>query len=229
MQQRSKLIIPAFSVGRTQQILYYLNRLLASGRIRQIPVYIDSPLSQKATKIYEKHTGCYNDEAMRLLNSGVNPLTFPGMQFVETPQQSMSLNDLRGPMVIVAASGMCEGGRVVHHLKASVGDPRNIVLIVGFQAEGTLGRRLVEHTEDTVKMLGDEVKLEARVHTINALSAHADKAGLMDWYDGVKGRVKHAFAIHGEPDRVKMMADLLAEHGCARAVAPVEGQSFTFD
>ena len=119
IQQRSKLIIPAFSVGRTQQILYYLNRLLASGRIHQIPVYIDSPLSQKATKIYEKHTGCYNDEAMRLLNSGVNPLTFPGMQFVETPQQSMSLNELRGPMVIVAASGMCEGGRVVHHLKAS--------------------------------------------------------------------------------------------------------------
>jgi len=229
VQQRSKLIIPAFSVGRTQQILYYLNRLLASGRIRQIPVYIDSPLSEKATKIYEKHTGCYNDEAMRLLNSGVNPLTFPGMQFVETPQQSMSLNELRGPMVIVAASGMCEGGRVVHHLKASVGDPRNIVLIVGFQAEGTLGRRLVEHKENTVKMLGDEVKLEARVHTINALSAHADRDGLMDWYDGVKGRVKHAFAVHGEPDRVKLMADLLAEHGCAHPVAPVEGQSFTFD
>ena len=216
-------------MGRTQQILYYLNRLLASGRIRQIPVYIDSPLSQKATKIYEKHTGCYNDEAMRLLNAGVNPLTFPGMQFVETPQQSMSLNDLRGPMVIVAASGMCEGGRVVHHLKASVGDPRNIVLIVGFQAEGTLGRRLVEHKEDTVKMLGEEVKLEARVHTINALSAHADRNGLMDWYDGVKGRVKHAFAVHGEPDRVKMMADLLAEHGCPSPVAPVEGQSFVFD
>ena len=229
VQQRSKLIIPAFSVGRTQQILYYLNRLLASGRIHQIPVYIDSPLSQKATQIYEKHTGCYNDEAMRLLNSGMNPLTFPGMQFVETPQQSMSLNELRGPMVIVAASGMCEGGRVVHHLKASVGDPRNIVLIVGFQAEGTLGRRLVEHKDDTVKMLGEEVKLEARVHTINALSAHADRNGLMDWYDGVKGRVKQAFAVHGEPDRVKMMADLLAEHGCPRPVAPVEGQSFVFD
>ena len=229
VQQRSKLIIPAFSVGCTQQILYYLNRLLASGRIRQIPVYIDSPLSKKATMIYEKHTGCYNDEAMRLLNAGVNPLTFPGMQFVETPQQSMSLNELRGPMVIVAASGMCEGGRVVHHLKASVGDPRNIVLIVGFQAEGTLGRRLVEHKEDTVKMLGEEVKLEARVHTINALSAHADKNGLMDWYDGVKGRVKHAFAVHGEPDRVQAMADLLAGHGCPRPVAPVEGQSFVFD
>jgi len=124
---------------------------------------------------------------------------------------------------------MCEGGRVVHHLKASVGDPRNIILIVGFQAEGTLGRRLVEHKEDTVKMLGDEVKLEARVHTINALSAHADKKGLMDWYDGVKGGVKHAFAVHGEPEKVKAMAELLAEHGCPNAVAPVEGQSFVFD
>ncbi|MBQ4200524.1 MAG: MBL fold metallo-hydrolase [Kiritimatiellae bacterium] len=229
VQQRSKLIIPAFSVGRTQQILYYLNRLLAAGRIRQVPVYIDSPLSQKATAIYEKHTGCYNDDAMRLLNSGVNPLTFPGMQFVETPQQSMSLNELRGPMVIVAASGMCEGGRVVHHLKAAVGDPRNIILIVGFQAEGTLGRRLVEHKDDTVKMLGEEVRLEARVHTINALSAHADRKGLMDWYDGIKGKVRQAFAVHGETDRVNTMTELLSAHGCPRAVAPAEGQSFVFD
>ena len=229
VQQRSKLIIPAFSVGRTQQILYYLNRLLAAGRIRQVPVYIDSPLSQKATAIYEKHTGCYNDDAMRLLNSGVNPLTVPGMQFVETPQQSMSLNELRGPMVIVAASGMCEGGRVVHHLKAAVGDPRNIILIVGFQAEGTLGRRLVEHKDDTVKMLGEEVRLEARVHTINALSAHADRKGLMDWYDGIKGKVRQAFAVHGETDRVNTMTELLSAHGCPRAVAPAEGQSFVFD
>ena len=229
IQQKSKLIIPAFSVGRTQQILYYLNRLLAAGRIYPIPVYIDSPLSQKATLIYEKHKGCYNREATMLLNSGVNPLSFPGLKFVETPQESMSLNELRGPMVIIAASGMCEGGRVVHHLKNAVADPRNIVLIVGFQAEGTLGRRLVEHTGDTVKIFGEDVPLNARVQTINALSAHADKNGLMNWFDGVKGKVKHAFAVHGEPEKVGAMVELLKKHGCANAVAPVPGQSFVFD
>ena len=230
VRQKSKLIIPAFSVGRTQQILYYLNRLLASKRIYPIPVYIDSPLSQKATRIYENHPGCYNSEALGLINQGINPLTFPGLQFVETPQQSMALNDLRGPMIIIAASGMCEGGRVLHHLKANVDDPRNIVLIVGFQAENTLGRRIIDaEYGDKIKILGDEVELKASVHTINALSAHADKNGLMDWYDGIKKNVKHAFAVHGEPEKVSAMAELLKEHGCPHAVAPVPGQSFTFD
>jgi len=228
VQQKSKLIIPAFSVGRTQQILYYLNRLLAAGRIRPVPVYIDSPLSQKATRIYEKYTDCYNDEAAALLKAGVNPLAFPGLTYVETPQQSMSLNELRGPMVIIAASGMCEGGRILHHLKASVGDPRNIVLIVGFQAENTLGRRLVDYV-DPIRILGEEMPLKARVQTINALSAHADSVGLMDWFDGVKANVKQAFAVHGEPEKVNAMVSLLKEHGCANAVAPVPGQTFDFD
>ena len=228
IQQKSKLIIPAFSVGRTQQILYYLNRLLAAKRIYPIPVYIDSPLSQKATRIYEKHTGCYNDEAVELLKSGINPLDFPGLKFVETPEQSMALNELRGPMIIIAASGMCEGGRVLHHLKQCVSDPRNIVLIVGFQAENTLGRRLVDYT-DPIKILGEELPLRARVQTINALSAHADKNGLMDWFDHVKSNVRRAFAVHGEPEKVSAMVDLLKAHGCPSAVAPVPGQTFAFD
>ncbi len=225
VQQRSKLIIPAFSVGRTQQILYYLNRLLAAKRIHPIPVYIDSPLSQKATKIYEKHREVYNDDACDLLNQGVNPLSFPGITFIETPEQSMALNTLRGPMIIIAASGMCEGGRVVHHLKAAVSDPRNIVLIVGFQAEHTLGRRLVDYV-DPVRILGEELPLRARVQTINALSAHADRNGLMDWFDHVKAGVRQAFAVHGEPEKVAAMVDLLHAHGCANAVAPVPGQIF---
>ncbi|MGN0846675.1 MAG: MBL fold metallo-hydrolase [Kiritimatiellia bacterium] len=225
IQQKSKLIIPAFSVGRTQQILYYLNRLLAAKRIYPIPVYIDSPLSQKATRIYEKHTEVYNDEADDLLRQGVNPLSFPGLKFIETPQQSMALNDLRGPMIIIAASGMCEGGRVLHHLKQCVSDPRNIVLIVGFQAEHTLGRRLVDYV-DPIRILGEELPLRARVQTINALSAHADRKGLMDWFDHVKMSVRQAFAVHGEPEKVSTMVELLKEHGCPAAVAPIPGQSF---
>ena len=193
-----------------------------------MPVYIDSPLSQKATQLYTKHTEVYNDEASEILKQGINPLDFPGLKFVETPQQSMALNDVPGPMIIIAASGMCEGGRVLHHLKACVGDPRNIVLIVGFQAENTLGRRLVDYV-DPIRILGEELPLRARVQTINALSAHADRNGLMDWFDGVKAGVKHAFAVHGEPGKVAAMAELLAAHGCPDAVAPVPGQSFTID
>ena len=230
VRQRSKLIIPAFSVGRTQQILYYLNRLLAAKRIYPIPVFIDSPLSQKATRIYEKHTGCYNQEALRMLESGDNPLDFPGLKFVETPEQSMALDDLRGPMIIIAASGMCEGGRVLHHLKAGMDDPRNIVLIVGFQAENTLGRRIVDaEYGEKLKILGEEVPIKASVHTINALSAHADRRGLMDWFDGVKANVRRAFAVHGEPEKVEAMTELLKEHGCPSAVAPAQGQSFVLD
>ena len=227
-RHNAKLLIPAFSVGRTQQIIYYLNRIAAAGRLPKVPIYIDSPLSQKATKIYEKHTGCYNEEALEMLKTGRNPLYVDGMEFVSTPAESMALNDREGPMIIIAASGMCEGGRVVHHIKQIVADPWNVNLIVGFQAENTLGRRIVEE-RNPIRILGEELELNARVETINALSAHADRDGLMDWFDKVGKRVKHAFAVHGEPEKVEAMAKLLLEHGAPRATAPVPGQTFVFD
>ena len=227
-RHNAKLLIPAFSVGRTQQIIYYLKRLHAAGKLPKIPIYIDSPLSQKATKIYERHTGCYNEEAAEMIRLGMNPLHVEGMEFVGTPVESMALNDRPGPMIIIAASGMCEGGRVVHHLKQIVEDPWNIILIVGFQAENTLGRRIVEE-RNPIRILGEERDLNARVKTINALSAHADRDGLMDWYDKVGKRVKHAFAVHGEPEKVEAMRKLLLEHDAPRATAPVPGQTFVFD
>ena len=227
-RHNAKLLIPAFSVGRTQQIIYYLQRLHAAGKLPKIPIYIDSPLSQKATKIYERHTGCYNEDALEMLRLGMNPLHVEGMEFIGTPAESMALNDRPGPMIIIAASGMCEGGRVVHHLKQIVEDPWNIILIVGFQAENTLGRRIVEE-RNPIRILGEERELNARVKTINALSAHADRDGLMDWFDKVGKNVKHAFAIHGEPEKVEAMRKLLLEHGAPRATAPVPGQTFVFD
>lgn len=227
-RHNAKLLIPAFSVGRTQQIIYYLNRLRDAGRLPKVPIYIDSPLSQKATEIYAHHTGCYNEEALAMIKAGRSPLRLDGMEYVLTPSDSMALNDKSGPMIIIAASGMCEGGRVVHHLKQIVTDPWNIVLIVGFQAENTLGRRLVEE-RNPIRILGEELELNARVETINALSAHADRDGLMDWFDKVGKTVKHAFAIHGEPEKVEAMRKLLLEHGAPQAVAPQPGQSFVFD
>ncbi len=228
-RRNSKLLIPAFSVGRTQQIIYYLNRLRDHNRVpRDIKLYIDSPLSQKATRIYAKHREVYNDDARKLIAEGVDPLNFPGMTFVGAPEESMALNDTPGPMIIIAASGMCEGGRVLHHLKHCVQNPDNIVLICGFQAENTLGRRIVER-RDPLKIFGEEVPLRAKVEVINALSAHADRAGLADWIAGVKNGVRHAFAVHGETEKVLAMKALLEEQGIANVFAPVPGESYTID
>lgn len=225
LQLKSKLIIPAFSVGRTQQLLYFLNRLQECGRLPRVPIYVDSPLSLKATKIYTKHCECYDEEASDILREGIDPLACAGLQFVESVEQSKALDRAGGPMVIIAASGMCEGGRILHHLRCTVTDPRNVILFTGFQAESTLGRRIVDRVSP-VKIFGDEYELGARVHTINALSAHADRHGLMRWFDAVKDNLKHVFAVHGEPEKVKAMTELVKAHGVKNVIAPVPGQIF---
>ena len=228
-RHNAKLLVPAFSVGRTQQIIYYLNRLKDRNKVpREVKVFIDSPLSQKATRIYANHREVYNDETRKMIEAGRNPLEFPGMQFVGTPEESMALNDRPGPMIIIAASGMCEGGRILHHLKHGIQDPDNIILIVGFQAENTLGRRIVEK-RNPLRILGEEIPLNARVEVINALSAHADRAGLMDWIGEVKDNVRHAFAVHGEPEKVAAMEQILKDMGIRNVVAPLPGQTYKFD
>jgi metallo-beta-lactamase family protein len=140
----------------------------------------------------------------------------------------MALNTTPGPMIIIAASGMCEGGRIVHHLKSAVQDPDNVILIVGFQAENTLGRRIVEE-RNPIRILGEELELKAKVEVINALSAHADRAGLSDWLDEIKDNVRYAFAVHGEPEKVSAMEQLLKDRGIPNAVAPMPGQTFKID
>ncbi|MFO7937028.1 MAG: MBL fold metallo-hydrolase [Kiritimatiellia bacterium] len=225
-QQKSTLIIPAFSVGRTQHILYYLNKLYEAKRIPNTPVYVDSPLSLKATKVYTKHRECYDEEASNLLRQGTDPMKFPGLRFIESVDESKALNEAREPMVIIAASGMCEGGRVLHHLKHCVSDPENIILIVGYCAENTLGRRIVEKV-DPVKIFGEEYPLRARVHTINALSAHADRTALMQWFDGIKGNLSHVFAVHGEIEKVTAMQKLIRQHGVEKVDTPAPGSVYT--
>ena len=224
-QQRAKLVVPAFAVGRTQQLLYILNDLVEQKRIPVTPIYVDSPLANSATEVYEKHRECFDDDAVSHLRRGDDPLSFPGLRLIETAEQSKALNNQPGPMIIISASGMCEAGRVLHHLKNSIGDPRNIVLITGFQAGNTLGRRLVEHASP-VRIFGQECEVRARVHTINALSAHADRGGLMRWFDAVKGNLSRAFAVHGESTQVDAMAALLREHGAPQSAAPAPGERF---
>jgi len=224
-QQRSRLIIPSFSVGRTQIIVYFLREIYESGRIGDVPVYVDSPLSSKATEVHINHPECYDKEATRTLFEGEGPFEFGRLKYTTDVEESKKLNHMGGPVVIISASGMCEGGRIVHHLKHTVEDPRDIILIVGYQAEHTLGRRLVERV-NPIRIFGEEHPLRARVHTINALSAHADRNEMLAYFNAMGPKVERAFCVHGEKEATAAMAEAMREVGAKRVDIPEPGQTF---
>lgn len=223
-QRNGKLIVPCFSVGRTQELLYFLNNLVEKKRIPRTKIFVDSPLAMSATGIYERHNECYDEASSAIIRSGKNFLDFPGLHFTRSVDESKALNNLKEPMVILSASGMCEGGRIVHHLRNNLANPRNIVLFVGYQAENTLGRKIVS-LDSPVKIFGEEIEIEAQIQTINALSAHADRGGLAKWFNKSKGEsLKHVFAVHGDMEQTKEMKNLLARNGAKCAHVPVKGE-----
>lgn len=225
VQHRSRLVVPAFSVGRTQQLLRFLDKLRSSGKIPPVPVYVDSPLSAKATEIHKAHPECFVAPVRDALTRGEDPFDFPDLRFIATVEQSMALNDKPGPMVILSASGMCEGGRILHHLKNSVTNPLNIVLFAGFQAEGTLGRRIVDGAPE-VRIYGEMVPMRATVFTINGLSAHADRTGLMEYAKALGPSVRRAFCVHGEEKYCEANRENLLSLGIKRVDIPSKGQLF---
>jgi metallo-beta-lactamase family protein len=206
-----KIIVPAFAVGRTQELVYHLRELAAA---RDIPpnlrVYVDSPLAVDATGIYRLHPEAYDEETAEVLNErpGNDPFGFDMLRYVRTTQESKELNHLREPAIIISASGMAEAGRVLHHLKNNIEDPRNTIVIVGWQAPETLGRRLVEKQKQ-VHILGEEYERRAQVEVINGLSAHADRSELLKWAGQIKKRPHHAFLVHGEPDPAYALAEAM--------------------
>ena len=222
--KRSKLIIPAFSVGRTQQLLYYLDELYHAKQAPGVAVYVDSPLSTHATDIYESHPECYDAETLAKLKSGDSPFAFPRLRFTASPDESKGLNFAAGPMIVISASGMCEGGRILHHLKHGLGDAANVVLFVGFQAENTLGRYLSEGQKQ-VRIFGEEVRVVARVEKIEALSGHADRNELLAWDASLLSGLQRAFVVHGEPSGSQALADELAKRGVPRVVCPARGDA----
>jgi metallo-beta-lactamase family protein len=222
-QRRGKVIIPAFSVGRTQEIVYELHILFKDGRLPPLPIYVDSPLSANATEIFRNHPECFDRETFEQFGREDDPFGFRRLTYVGGPDESKKLNDRDGPCVIISASGMCEGGRVLHHLAHSIGDPKNLVLIVGFQAQGTLGRRLVEKAE-RVRILGDEYQVRAQVKTLNGFSAHADRDGLLGFVRGIQKGPERIFLVHGEEPQSLALAGQLKKEGRAVEV-PVEGQT----
>ena len=196
-----RILIPSFAVGRTQELLYNLNGLSREGAIPPIPIYVDSPLATDTTTVFELHPEVF-DHTEDLVNKAKNLFQFPQVHFTRSVEESKALNTAQGPMVIIAASGMVEAGRILHHLVQGAGDPKNTILFVGYQAEGTLGRR-IEASPPTVRIYGDDIPLRAEVKIIDGYSAHADRAELTAWIDGVKAtspQLSEVFLVHGEAD-----------------------------
>ncbi len=207
-----KIIVPSFALERTQEIAYYLNQLLMEDRIPSIPVYIDSPLAVDVTEVFVRHPECYDEQMYDAFRSGKDPLGTNRFEYITGVEQSKDLNDDDRPMIIISASGMCEAGRIVHHLKNNIGDPRNTIMIVGYMAQNTLGRKIVEKNKK-VRIFGEDHVLRARVEILNSFSAHADKNDLIEYVKPLKGSVKDIFIVHGEKDQSQKLHDLLREHG----------------
>jgi metallo-beta-lactamase family protein len=225
-----KLIVPAFAVGRTQEIVYRMNRMVAKGQLpSKLEVYVDSPLAIDATSVYRMHPEAYDAQAAEMLitDSDHDIFGFSKLRYTRDVSESKELNFLREPAMIVSASGMAESGRILHHLKNNIEDPRNTILIVGFQAANTLGRRLVER-QPRVKIFGEDYDVKAQVVTMNGLSAHADRSELIDWAGHFQPAPRQTFLVHGEPESAFALADgLKSKLGFQNVHVPDLGQTFT--
>ena len=221
-----KVIIPAFAVGRTQEIVFRLDQLANEGKLLPVPVFVDSPLAVNVTDIFRAHPECYDEELRAYMTSDPNPFGFSRLTYIRDVAESKKLNESRLPMVIISASGMCEAGRILHHLRNNIEDPRNTVMIVGFCAPHTLGRRIVERQSD-VKIFGEPYKLRAQVEVMNAYSAHADEPELVSFVGHMDPeRLRKVFLVHGDPTRQLALADAVVAAGYARPLAPARGESF---
>jgi metallo-beta-lactamase family protein len=218
-----KIFIPSFAVGRTQELVYELHGLARDGAIPRIPIYVDSPLAVNATDIFRLHPEVF-DRKERLVRETDDLFRFPMVKYVRSVEESKALNGIHGPAIIIAASGMAESGRILHHLRNGVGDHRNLVLFVGFQASYTLGHRL-QSGEREVRMYGDEVTVRAEVSTIGGYSAHADRAELRHWVEGLGEPPRRTFVVHGETEQTEAMADILRSCRVGSAEIPTLGQS----
>ena len=217
-----KVIIPAFSLERTQEIVYCLHLLEAAGRIPVLPVYVDSPLSTNVTQIFQLHPECFDHETNELLAHNRKPFGLNQISYVRDAEESKKLNSLKEPCIIISASGMCEAGRILHHLKNNIENPNNTILVVGFMARNTLGRRLVER-QPRVRIFGEEYALKAEVEVINTFSAHADRDDLIDYVDSLGKSLKRIYLVHGEDEQSQALKEELAGHGYTNVNLPEEG------
>jgi metallo-beta-lactamase family protein len=219
-----KVLIPAFAVGRAQELIYSLHRLHRQGQIPDVPIYVDSPLAIDITTVFRMHPEVF-DQRERMIETTNDLFDFPLLRYVREVKDSKALDTDDGPAVIIAASGMAESGRILHHLSHGIGDNRNLVLIVGFQAEHTLGRR-IQAGQETVRILGEDYERRAEVESITGYSAHADRDELRSWVRRLGGPIRRAFVVHGEPPALEAMSTILREEGVRDVRVPKHGESF---
>ena len=220
-----RVVVPAFAVGRTQELVAVLHRLIGQGAIPDLPLYVDSPMAREATAVFKRHPECFDTETQRMFANGGAPFGFDRLRYVTTPDESRSLNDLTEPCIIISASGMCEGGRILHHLQHALGNDHNTVLFVGFQGQGTLGRRLRDGAE-TVNVFGEPVRVRAEIVALDGFSAHADQHELLSWVGRLDPAPRTVFIVHGEPEPAETLAGLLREKTTATVHVPEKGQEF---
>jgi metallo-beta-lactamase family protein len=230
IERKGVLLIPAFAVGRTQEIVYRLNELCGDGELPVVDVFVDSPLAVNATEVFRLHPECWDREyvATALTESDRDPLSFSGLKYLRAAEDSMKLNERKDPAVIIAASGMCEGGRILHHLRHHATRSASTVLFVSFQGEHTLGRRILEG-KPPVSIYGEETEIRAEIREAGGYSAHADRNGLLRWASRVQsdGNVKSIFLVHGEPEGMTALASGLEEQGALGVEMPVRGERFS--
>lgn len=227
-QKGGRVIIPAFSLGRTQQVVYHLNELFNENKLPRIPIYVDSPLSNRCTAIHRRYQEHLDDDVNKTLRHDIDVFGFETLRYTESPQQSMELNDRSGPFVVISASGMCESGRILHHLKHAISHERNTVVLIGYQAPGTLGWRIAER-QPYVRIHDTEFAVKAKIEQLGGLSAHADVNDFKKWLDQSTetGDFDKAFIVHGEKDGAEGMASLLKTYCEGAVTIPQRFQSFT--
>lgn len=219
-------MIPSFAVGRTQEILYFIREIKEKDLLPEYPgfeVYVDSPLAIEATNVFNKNVkSCFDEEALALIEQGINPLVFPGLKTTITSEESKLINFDEKPKVILSASGMCEAGRIRHHLKHNLWRPECTVCFVGYQAVGTLGRRLIEGAE-SVKLFGENITVNARIEVLQGISGHADMNGLLAWLKGFETPLERVIVVHGEDTVTDSFASLVEDTIGCPAFAPYSG------
>ncbi|MEA4849330.1 MAG: MBL fold metallo-hydrolase RNA specificity domain-containing protein, partial [Clostridiaceae bacterium] len=223
IEEGGNVVIPSFAVERTQEILYILNMLKESksSKIRHVPVYVDSPLAINATNIFQDFIPYMDEDAQELIKKGDNPFEFPNLIFTHTADESKAINSVEGSSIIISASGMCEAGRIKHHLKHNLWRKESSVVFVGYQANNTLGRR-IKDGEKLVKIFGEEIRINCKVYSIEGFSGHADQRGLLEWVGAFKKKPKKVFLVHGEENSLKELSKLMeAELGISNEIARI--------
>lgn len=222
---KGKILIPSFAVGRTQDLIFELGRMHREGRLADIPVFIDSPMAIEATELYRQHSDLFDGETRELIRSGRAPLNFSTLRFSRTGEESKRLNDVQGPVIIIAGSGMANGGRIVHHFKNNLDKPTTRVIFVGYQSLGTMGRRLVDGAS-MVRIHGQEVAVKATIHTLGGFSAHAGQSELVSWAMKLQPKPKRLILTHGEPKARDALRLVLLERWGIDAERPVLGETY---